>query len=570
MVAAVALVAALAGVQLDARRMASGVFRTGVLLNPGGDEQVLLQLDGRTATISVTGTHDSLALRTNGKSDGAIQVAGGAPISDEVMMVLAGALPQFLAPSARRVANIGLGTGTTTHVLLASGSIEIVDTIEIEPAVARAAERFRPFNARALDDPRSRIHFDDAKTFFSAQQARYDVIVSEPSNPWVSGVSGLFSREFYREVRRYLRNGGLFVQWVHVYEMSPVLVATIMEALAANFADYELWMPSDGDLLVVAVHNGKVPAPDARAFGNADLRAELNRIRIRNLDDLLLHRVAGHAVIAPYFAAFGAQPNSDFYPVLDVNATLARFLRGQVDDVPRLLRAGIPLLDLFEWPRARQPDPARLSPGPRPWLARATNAALAHAAAAYLRDGSTARLEPFPVVLTDDLLMLRAALVECRITLPSATMQRVISDAAWLVNQHLTPADRKAVWKMLAGSSCRARLTRTERQWLRLHSAIAAEDAGDIADSSRELLDADGGIPRELLPYALAAHMTGLILDGRGDAAMRSFVSYRAKVAAGPGWQAVFRFLVGQAGGARPGVPARSGRADEICRNCQI
>jgi len=560
LIAAGAVGVALAGVQLDAHRMASGVFRTGVLLKPGGAENVLLQLDGKTATVSVTATSELRALRTNGKSDGALQVAGGMPNNDEVMMTLAGALPQFLVPDARRVANIGLGTGLTTHVLLASKTIERVDTVEIEPAMAKAASSFRPFNARALDDPRSRIHFADAKTYFSAQQTRYDVIISEPSNPWVSGVSGLFSTEFYGEVRRYLRDGGLFLQWVHVYEMTPALVATIMLALQANFADYELWIATEGDLFVVAVSTGRVPALDARAFDNALLRAELERFNIRNLDDLLLHRVAGRPSMAPYFDAFGVEANSDFFPVLDLNAALARFLRDQVDDVPRLLQAGIPLLDLFDRPRARQPDPARLSPGERPWLRRAAHAGYALAAAAYLRRGRIADLEALPAALSDNLLLLRAALLDCRVTIPASTLQRALTDVAGLINQHLARAEREAVWKLLAGSNCRARLTQTERQWLRLHAAIASEAAGEIADSAQKLLESDG-IPRELLPYALAAHMTGLMLDGRADAAMRSFIKYRAKVAAGPGWQAVFRFLVGQAAGARPGAgrPVRPG-----------
>src|SRR5258706_6116800 len=203
-IAAMALVAALAVGPLDAHRMASGVFRTGTLLRVGGDEQPVLQIDGKTATISITAGSGTFALRTNGKSEGAIRLGPGAPLDDELMMTLIGALPHFFSPEAREAATIGFGTGLTSHVLLASPKIRTLDTIEIEPAVLVAAERFRPRNARALDDPRSRIHFDDAKTYFSAQQKRYDLIVSEPSNPWVSGVSGLVSKQFYATILRHL------------------------------------------------------------------------------------------------------------------------------------------------------------------------------------------------------------------------------------------------------------------------------------------------------------------------------------------------------------------------------
>src|SRR5688572_22459871 len=268
--ASIALVIAGAAVRLDAHHMASGVYRWGSLLD-----------DPR-----------AVKLHTDGKAAGAARIDGGPPVQDEMTMVLAGALPLVLLPEAQRVANIGFGTGMTTHVLLASPRVEVVDTVEIEPAVVQAAAaHFRRFNWRALDDARSRIHYDDAKSYFSAQPVRYDVIVSEPSNPWVSGVAGLFSYEFYRDVRRYLRDGGLFVQWVNLYEMAPLLLATVVVALDANFEDYEFWLANDSDLLIVAAHNGKVPRAAATAFENAELAGELARLGVRNLDDLHLHRL---------------------------------------------------------------------------------------------------------------------------------------------------------------------------------------------------------------------------------------------------------------------------------------
>ncbi|MCZ7565117.1 MAG: hypothetical protein M5U08_16160 [Burkholderiales bacterium] len=98
-------------------------------------------------------------------------------------MVLTGALPLAHLPQARRAAVIGIGTGLTTHTLLASHAIERVDTIEIEPAMAEAARRFAGRNAAAFADPRSNIVFEDAKTHFSGRGGRYDVIVSSRRIP---------------------------------------------------------------------------------------------------------------------------------------------------------------------------------------------------------------------------------------------------------------------------------------------------------------------------------------------------------------------------------------------------
>jgi hypothetical protein len=419
--------------------------------------------------------------------------------------------------------------------------------VEIEPAVVQAAAGLRPFNARALDDPRSRIHYEDAKSYFAARQARYDVIVSEPSNPWVSGVASLFSIEFYRDVRRYLRDGGLLVQWINTYETTPALIATVIAALDANFTDYELWMPNGGDLLVVAAHRGQVPAPDARAFGQPKLRETLARFGIRNLDDLLLHRIAGRAALRPYFRAFRVPANSDFHPILDQNAARARFLhRPSDEEMPRLVDAGLPLLELFDRPRVARPDPARLTPAHRPWLPRAALATQAGRVGAYLESGRAAELEGLPPAAATDLLVLRMALVDCSVRLPPSVLQRGLLDAAWLVNQHLPRAGRKAVWRTLASGRCQDRLGPQDRLWLRLHAALGAGDAAGMAEAGGAILAANTPLPQDLFAYALAAHMAGLALQERGDAAMQAIVSHGPRIGSAPSWQAVFRFLVGQ------------------------
>ena len=113
---------------------------------------------------------------------------------DESTMILMAAIAMLMKPEAKTVANIGMGSGLTTHVLLSTDQFEKVDTIEIEKAVVEISKGFLPRNRRAYEDPRSYIHIEDAKTYFSSHNSSYDIIMSEPSNPWVSGVSGLFSR----------------------------------------------------------------------------------------------------------------------------------------------------------------------------------------------------------------------------------------------------------------------------------------------------------------------------------------------------------------------------------------
>jgi spermidine synthase len=545
--ASIALVVAGAVVRLDAHHMASGVYRWGSLLDD--PRAVKLHIDGKTATVSITSDEQIVTLRTNGKADGAARIDGGPPVQDEMTMVLAGALPLVLLPDAQRVANIGFGTGMTTHVLLASPRVEVVDTVEIEPAVVQAAAaHFRRFNWRALDDPRSRIHYDDAKSYFSAQPVRYDVIVSEPSNPWVSGVAGLFSYEFYRDVRRYLRDGGLFVQWVNLYEMAPLLLATVVVALDANFEDYEFWLANDSDLLIVAAHNGKVPRAAAAAFENAELAGELARLGVRNLDDLHLHRLGGRGALGPYFAAFGAPPNSDFFPILELQAPLARHMRASATEVVRLTELAAPLVTRFDGEPRAQPDPARLSDAAGRWTPRAGLARQARAASEFARSGRTEALAHVNTKLVADLVLARAALTDCRVQVPPAALHAALAELAHGVSAHLPGVQAEAFWATFARGECPRANDAANARWLRLHRAVAVENAKEITAAAAALLQAEGDLQGHLLARALSAYMAGEILQGNAPAAMRAWVTHRGRL--GPAarqWEPVFRFLSGQA-----------------------
>jgi spermidine synthase len=275
------------------------------------------------------------------------------------------------------------------------------------------------------------------------------------------------------------------------------------------------------------------------------VRADLERVQLRNADDLLLHRVGGRAALRPYFAAFGVPANSDFYPVLDTNAAKARYLYRPSDDLQRLLESGIPLLELFEG--ARVPDPARLSPGSRSWLPRSAYALQARAAAAYLRSGRTADLQTLLPAAAADLVLLRGALVDCSVALTGPMLRRVSTQVAWFVNQHLATAERSAIWSALEGSRCAARLTEMERHWLRLHAAVARGDAARMVQASERILEGDTEVTQDLLAYALAAHMTGRLLGGQAKEAMAAIARHGPRVGNAPSWQPAFRFLVAQA-----------------------
>src|SRR5256714_1619391 len=168
-------------------------------------------------------------------------------------MTLLGALPLLIKPDAKTLANIGWGSGLTAAELVSHGGPREDGTIEIGPAMVAGVRSFSPRNIRAYSDLRSRVFIEDAKSYFARHGRLYDVIISEPSNPWVNGVAGLFTTEFYRDSKRYLAPQGLFVQWLQIYEFNDRLLGSIVSALGENFADYEIYETNPGDVLVVAV-----------------------------------------------------------------------------------------------------------------------------------------------------------------------------------------------------------------------------------------------------------------------------------------------------------------------------
>ena len=354
-----AVLATLLLFQLDPARLVSGVFRTGEA-QIAGTSKVVYYADGRTATVSVVQQNNgSLSIATNGKPDAAIRMrrAHGnlddLPSADEYTMALIAALPLVYVPQARRVAIIGHGSGLTTHVLLGSPTIEHVDVIEIEPEMIKAARTFLPRVARAYDDARSQFHVEDARAFFARSPGQYDIIISEPSNPWVSGVASLFTPEFYAQARRALAPGGLFVQWFHLYETDRALVSAIVGGVGSVFSDYMLYAADDSDAFLVATASGAMPATSDTLFEWPVMRAELAYLDIRTPAQLQLFRIASRRGYGPLLES--GRLNSDYFPVLEFGAARARFENSDDSALAQLARSPLPVLEIlsgFEAPRA--------------------------------------------------------------------------------------------------------------------------------------------------------------------------------------------------------------------------
>jgi spermidine synthase len=512
------------GVELDVHKMTAGVFRHGELQN-SRDASILFARDGKTATVHLVKYADATSLRTNGKSDGSINMdAAGQRGTDEITMVLTAALPLALKPDTRTAAVIGIGTGLTTHTLLQSLDIERVETVEIEAAMAEASRGFMPRNSGAFADPRGAILIDDAKSFFSTRSRSYDLIISEPSNPWVSGVSSLFTREFYRRIRKHLNPGGMLVQWIQLYEIDASLVATVLAALGAEFPHYAVFAASDYDLLIMAADTPLPLQAQARIFEHPGVAKELWTVHVLNAGDLDARYLGSRATLEPMFASYGMPANSDYAPVLDLNAARHRFMEKSAAEVVALLNADLPLLELVEPDRSRRP----VNPLFRGAYAfdRVENTRLAWYAREFLLRPRPPVAESVPRQLQKDLELVKLRLIECRDPGELDVWTHSALRVAAALNPYLSSDDLAPVWARIMGSACYGALDEFQRRWLALFQAVGARNAARMAELATPLMATERPLVADAREYLLLTAMTGYLASGDKAKALELWKKY--------------------------------------------
>jgi predicted membrane-bound spermidine synthase len=293
-----------------------------------GDLDVVFHRDGAGSSVAVIrwkepGKPDYLTLKVNGKAD----ASSG---TDMATQLLAGHIPMMLRPQSAEALVVGAGSGVTAGALMQHSSIQRVDLVEISPEVVEAARTwFAPFNQQVFDDPRLHVAVEDAKSFLKATPRRYDVIVTEPSNPWMAGVAAVFSREYYEDCRARLKPDGLIAQWLQAYESDDATLDVVVGTVGSIFPYLSLWQTGSGDLLLVgAVSPVKFDLEAVAArFAEPKVAADLSRVGLTRVSTLLAlqHLAFGDATFLP---EPGTRLHSDFHPVLEYAAQRAFFVRG--------------------------------------------------------------------------------------------------------------------------------------------------------------------------------------------------------------------------------------------------
>jgi spermidine synthase len=294
--------------------------------------EVLFYRDGPSATITVERSGGFLSLLVNGKVD-----ASTAP-ADMPTQLMLGHLPLLLHPEPRSVLVIGLGSGITAGAA-ARHAVQRLDVVEIEPAVIEASRFFRAEHADVLRDPRVRVVVGDARSVLAITATRYDVITSEPSNPWIGGIASLFSVEFFQLARRALQPGGIMLQWIHAYNLLPEDLRMVVATFRAVFPATSVWQVSPGDFLLLGRAEAAPLDLDllkARHAGSPALRGALERIGVHGWAGVLGYFALGEGDTARY--AQGAPVNTDDRLALEFSAPRALYLDTHAENSRALRR----------------------------------------------------------------------------------------------------------------------------------------------------------------------------------------------------------------------------------------
>ena len=275
-------------------------------------KDLIFSAEGVNDSIAVVRTDSHVELRSNGKVD--------ASTDDARTQLLLGHLGAAFHPLPRRVLIIGFGSGMTAAAVSGYPDVEKIDCVEIEAAVIRAAPYLESLNRGVLKDPRLHVIFDDARNFLLTTREKYDLIISEPSNPWIAGIATLFTAEYYAAARRRLAPGGIFVQWVQAYSIAPADLRMITATYASQFPQVTLWRAGETDLLLLGRTD---PSPfefghlrsvwDHRAvrddFASLDIHEPEGLVAYFLLDDAAVRKLAE-----------GGKLNTDDHTLLEYHA----------------------------------------------------------------------------------------------------------------------------------------------------------------------------------------------------------------------------------------------------------
>ncbi|HEX4405383.1 MAG TPA: fused MFS/spermidine synthase [Polyangia bacterium] len=306
------------------------------------DPKLVFYEDGTATTVSVDQWGKTFSLKNNGKVDASND-------SDMATQIVVGLLPLLLykGEAPPKVALVGFGSGVTAGAIT-QYPIKSLEVVELEPAIYRASHFFDNDNHRPLENPKVTARVGDGRNFLTQRRDKFDVLVSQPSNPWLTGVSNLFTREYFRDVKSRLAAHGLFCQWAQLYEMSPWNIKTIYRTLLEEFPYVYVFAAEDlsSDTILIASEEPITLdlATLQKAFADPTTRAEAKRAGFSSPHDVIAYLLLGPDELESFTA--GSPDNTDDNALIEFTAP--RDLLGYAKFDPYLAKVYGPM-----WPYGR-------------------------------------------------------------------------------------------------------------------------------------------------------------------------------------------------------------------------
>jgi predicted membrane-bound spermidine synthase len=311
--------------------------------------EMVVDRDGRESSVGIVRGNDT-ALLVNGKSDGSARGDAGTQVG-------CGLVGAVLHPHPRSSIVVGLGTGTTAGWLARVPTMERVDVVELERVIVDAAHLYDDVNERAMSNPKVRTIVGDGREVLLMRGRKYDLIASEPSNPYRAGVASLFTREFYELASQRLADDGLFMQWMQLYSIHPKTAQTVYATITSVFPYVQTWSTASSDVILVASKKPIVVdvAQLRRRIASEPYRSAFFNVWRVDSAEGFLGRLIANETYATNAASRGGLQNTDDRTVIEfgfsrnietsfssvrqlitseatrINALVPRVMRGSVD-----------------------------------------------------------------------------------------------------------------------------------------------------------------------------------------------------------------------------------------------
>ena len=318
----------------------------------GAQRSIVWAGDGVESSVALAIQPSGYAFLVNGKSDGSTR-------GDTSTMVWTGMIGGLLAPNPQRALVIGLGTGASAGWLGAIPSMQQVDVVELEPLIVDVARASRAVNLDVMSNSKVRVTIGDARERLLTSKRNYDLIVSQPSNPFRAGIASLFTKEYYDAARNRLSPDGAFVQWIQAYEIDARTLRTVFATFASAFPHVETWQVGPDDLALIGATRplGYTAEGLAARIRNEPFRSAVAvGWHASDVNGVVAHYLAGDRTARAIATARGVEVNTDdrniveygFARTLGASGVLTNELR----ELARAIGDGRPPLDerAIDWP----------------------------------------------------------------------------------------------------------------------------------------------------------------------------------------------------------------------------